>query len=496
MGVIKRQGIKQVIINLAGVVFGALNTIFIYPMAMSLEEIGIFQFVLRAAGFFMPFALLANHIVSIHYFPRFKEEKKGHHGFLGFILLSAGITTSFFVFLLWVFKVPVASYYGQKSEMFLNYLGYLTPVLILMSFSQLLSVYISNFQRIVVPSIFTNLMMKFFLSLLAVAYFWSWISFEGLFNGLVMTCLLVLLGLIWYLGRLKEWHIRPDWKFLTPPLKKDIGTYFWYNTLFGLGFTIATQPDVLMVGTLSGLTNVALYTPGFFIAEAIDAPRKALLTITGPMIAASLAENNMTHVEELYKKTSLNQLIMGIFLLACAWLCAGYLFEIMPNGHRFTDGKIIILILGIARVVDMSFGANYEILNYSKYFRLNFWAVLITAVLTVVLNIVLIREFSFYGAAYATLFSIILYNLFKSGVIYAKFGIHPFSMPTIIVVLAGLAAYFLSSWIPEMQSPLSNMVLKCLVMVLSYGAIIYVSKASPDLNSIFTDWKNKFLKHK
>jgi hypothetical protein len=69
-------------------------------------------------------------------------------------------------------------------------------------------------------------------------------------------------------------------------------------------------------------------------------------------------------------------------------------------------------------------------------------------------------------------------------------------MPTIIVVLAGLTAYFLSSWIPEIQSPLSNMVIKCLVMALTYGAIIYVSKASPDLNSIFTDWKNKFLKHK
>lgn len=494
MGVIKRQGIKQVIINLAGVFFGALNTIFIYPLAMSLEEIGIFQFVLRAAGFFMPFALLANHIVAIHYFPRFKEEKKGHHGFLGLILISAGITASIFVFLLWVFQVPVSSYYGQKSEMFLNYLGYLTPVLVLMSFSQLLSVYTSNFQRIVVPSIFTNLMMKFLLSVLAIAYYWSFISFKGMFNGLVLTCLIILMGLVWYLVSLKEWHIRPDWKFLTPPLKKDIGTYFWYNTLFGLGFTIATQPDVLMVGTLSGLTNVALYTPGFFIAEAIDAPRKALLTITGPMIATSLAEKNMVHVAELYKKTSLNQLVMGVYLLASAWLCADYLFQIMPNGHRFVDGKIIILILGIARVVDMSFGANYEILNYSKYFRLNFWAVLITAVLTVVLNIVLIREYSFYGAAYATLFSIILYNLFKSGVIYAKFGIHPFSKYTLVVILSGFIAYFLAYMTPEMSAPWTNMILKCAVMGVIYGVFIFITKVSPDLNSIFLDWKNKLIK--
>lgn len=491
MGVIKRQGIKQVIINLAGVFFGALNTIFIYPLAMSLEEIGIFQFVLRAAGFFMPFTLLANHIVSIHYFPKFKDEGKGHHGFLGFILLSAGITTVLFITILWLFRVPISTYYGQKSAMFLNYLGYLTPVLVLMSLSQLLSVFTSNFQRIVVPSIFTNLMTKFLLSLLAIGYFFSVISFKGLFNGLVATYLTVLIGLIWYLVRLNEWHIKPDWKFLTPVLRKDIGTYFWYNTLFGLGFTIATQPDVLMIGTLSGLSNVALYTPGFFIAEAIDAPRKALLTITGPMIASSLAENNMPHVEELYKKTSLNQLIMGVFLLASAWLCSDYLFEIMPNGKKFLDGKIIILILGVARVIDMSFGSNYEILNYSKYFRLNFWSVLITAVLTVVLNIVLIQKFSFYGAAYATLFSIILYNLFKSGVIYAKFRIHPFSKQTLLVVLIGLVSYFLAFLIPEMRFAIGNMILKCTAMAFLYGALIFISKASPDINGIIHDWKQK-----
>ena len=75
MGVIKRQGIKQSLVNYFAVVVGAVSVIFIYPLDR--ETYGLARFVIDGGMFIAPFMMLGFSSVTIRFFPFFKDEKKG-----------------------------------------------------------------------------------------------------------------------------------------------------------------------------------------------------------------------------------------------------------------------------------------------------------------------------------------------------------------------------------------------------------------------------------
>jgi O-antigen/teichoic acid export membrane protein len=102
------------------------------------------------------------------------------------------------------------------------------------------------------------------------------------------------------------------------------------------------------------------------------------------------------------------------------------IFEIIPNGERYKSGKIVILLLGLAKLFDMLTSINEYIIAYSKHFRYNLYFLLVLAVVNVVANLTLIPQFELAGAALATLLSVVLFNIFKTYFVYAKFKIHPF----------------------------------------------------------------------
>lgn len=55
MGVVKRQGIKQSIVTYVGMAIGAVNLLWLYPLALSKAQIGITKFVLDTAVLVSPF---------------------------------------------------------------------------------------------------------------------------------------------------------------------------------------------------------------------------------------------------------------------------------------------------------------------------------------------------------------------------------------------------------------------------------------------------------
>ena len=74
MGVIKRQGIKQSLVNYLAVVIGAISTIFIYPL--DTETLGLARFIIDGSMFLAPFLMLGLNGVTIRFFPYFKDEEK------------------------------------------------------------------------------------------------------------------------------------------------------------------------------------------------------------------------------------------------------------------------------------------------------------------------------------------------------------------------------------------------------------------------------------
>ncbi len=484
MGIIKRQSIKNSLVNYVGVLIGAISVIFIYPL-ISPTVYGIIQFTLNTAILFAPIAAFSSNMTAIQFYPNFKDEDKKDNGFFMLMTGMTLATTFIFIACIYIFREPVSNLFGSEKIHFINSLPYILVFTICIALANLYHSMSSNFNRIVVPSIFQNLLIKITQPLLVIAFAYGLISFAGIFKGLTITLVLMVIGLVGYLFFLKKLDLSlPILRgVLIQSQFKKIIDYSGFNIFVTLGSIMATRIDQILIAFILGFERTAVFSFGFFISEAIDVPRKALSGIAAPLISESIKANRMEHVAEIYRKSALIQLIVGAYILAGTWACADALFDLMPkNAAVFREGKYVILILGLSRVMDMATGPNTEIITLSPHYRFNFISFLAMAILNTILNIVLIPRYGIEGSALATLLSITIINSWRLLFIKNKFNMQPLSLTMLIPIGMAFVSWLIAWYIPTMFTPFLTIFIKGLVVTIVFGLSIYFTKVSDDFN--------------
>lgn len=490
MGVIKRQGIKQSLVRYLGIGIGFLSTLFIYPLV--LEEIGLIRFLQNTALLLVPVALLGSHNVAIRFFPSFKAPDHQHRGFLTLMMLWALAGFLLTSLVLWGGYQWVAGVFEDHPPLYQEYLPYVLVFAFFMVFTQLLTNYISNFQRIVVPALFTELFIKLVLPALILWYFYGSLGLTEVITLFLLTYLLVLIALVIYLFYLGEAHFPLRIPPVARELRKELSSFAFYNILGSWGYMLANRIDIFMLGLLmegsSSLRNIGIYSINFYVSEVIDAPRKALFNITSPIMAQAFNDQDLGKVKDLYQRSSLNQLIVGLLLFIGIWANLDDLFLLMPNGEEVAQGKYVVLFLGLSKIVDMATGVNSLIIQHSEYYRFNLVAVIIMAVVNIANNWWMIPTQGILGASIATLISIALFNLIKLLFIYQKLHMQPFNRQTFGVLLVGALAYFSSFGISTLGDStlalIGDIVIRSAWIAGSYVLAIYYFKLSPDINEL------------
>ena len=75
--------------------------------------------------------------------------------------------------------------------------------------------------------------------------------------------------------------------------------------------------DMLMIEHYLDLKQVAYYGLAFFIGSVIRVPSRSISSISSPLIAKSFEENNLSNIQSIYSKSSINLLIIGAVLFLC-----------------------------------------------------------------------------------------------------------------------------------------------------------------------------------
>jgi O-antigen/teichoic acid export membrane protein len=493
MGVIIRQSIKNAFITYLSIGLGALNMLVLFPLAFTQSELGIFQFVVSNAQAFFPFVLLGAGSLVVRFFPDFKDERSGHNGFL-FLLLSIGFSgfAVFFVLAL-VSGNWILSYYGDKSILFTQYLQYILPLVLFAGVEFILGAHSSNFGRIAVPTFFTSFLLKLLMGVQALLCYFGVIDFFWFMTSLLAIHLVVILGLALYLHSLGQLRLRPDFRLFRGPLRKSMITYAFYGTLGSVGSYMAVQIDVFMVGTLLDLKNTGIFSIAMFMALVLDVPRRSIENISAPIIARAWKEDDRPEISSIYKKSALNQLLAGCFIFVCIWSCIDEVFELMPNGAAYAPGKYVVLILGLGRLIDLATGVNHSIISFSKYFRFNFYVIILLAALNIGNNLIFIPLFGINGAALATAFSLGIYNLLKLWFIRYKFQMHPFSTGILTTLLTAVISYTLVFWLPDSPSPLLDILIKAGIISGVFLFMLVRFKLSPEAYRLLQNlWRKRY----
>ena len=490
MGVIKRQGIKQSIVNYAGVFLAAFSTIFIYVLDQELY--GAARFVIDTAFLLSPFILLGATSVAIRYFPIFKNEENGHNGLLSILGIQFLIGGIIVIAVLFLFRERIFDLYADKSEIFTSQFFKIAILALIIALFNMLYSYTSNFKRIVVPSIFLNL-IKVSLPILVLLCYYEYVPFSFLINGVLGTYILALLGILIYLSHLGQLKFNFKFDIVDKPLMKGMSSFAMFSLLSGMGSMLAFKIDSLMVSTLIDFENNGVYTIALFIGNAIAIPTTAILQIASPIVADAIKNKDIPQVDSLYGKSSLNLLIFGVLLFVLVMAGILDLFHLMPTDNfDIHSGYYIVMAIGLAKLVDMATSINSQIINYSKYYKFNVVAILLMAVINIILNLVLIPKYQVIGAAMATFLSLTIYNLIKLVFIYTKFKIQPFSVQTLWVLGIGLLSFGIAYFIPDTGQPFLNLVLKSMVIAAIYLTLTLRLKVSEDINEMWQQIIQKF----
>ncbi|MFZ4426511.1 MAG: lipopolysaccharide biosynthesis protein [Saprospiraceae bacterium] len=483
MGIIQRQGLKRSILTYLGVGIGAFSTLFIYPL--ELEAFGMAQFLISTAAFFATFAAFGVNALPVRFFPVFENPQRAHNGFLGFLLAAAVAGLLLFWSMAALFRADLyrfIAWIGFDVPLFEKNMPFILLICFAIVFAAVLEAYISNFKRVAVPSIFTNLFVKIGLPCTIFLLYKGVIGESGLNWSLTGIFFSVVFALIWYLRYLGEWHIRPAPSFLTRPLLKEMTSYALFGILGSFGSVIAFRIDTIMVASMTGALNSGIYNIANFIANVIEIPFNAIIAIMSPLLAAALMRQQDRQLDDYYRKGSLNLMILGVLFYILAITSLDDLFRITPRYEELVRGKEVVWYLGLSKVFGMIFGIASAILSLSKFYRLSLLPLLLLAGINVALNFVLIPRFQMMGAAMATAISIVVFHGMNVLLVWRYLGRHPFSRGMISVLALGLLAAFTGWQIPGTGYPLLNIAMKSTVVTaLFIGPVLYF-RISPELN--------------
>jgi O-antigen/teichoic acid export membrane protein len=495
VSIIKKQAIGHAIITYAGLLLGVVNILWLMPKGMLPEEVGLRSIILSSALLISPLARIGFTKVIIKFYPNFKSEKEKDHGFLFLILIIPFITFLLVLALFMLFRLQIGEIFMHKAALLNKYFWYIIPISFFMMYTGILSTYSQVKYKIIIPAIIQRIGMPLFTGILLYLMNNGTIDFNGFMKLLVLCYFAMTLLNIIYLGYLKLLHLKPDLSVVNKKMIKEMLVYGIFVILGGVGAIVSTNISSLMLGAMEGLKNTAIFSIAYFLGTVIDIPRGSLSRIASPIIAEAWHTDQIALIKNIYKKTAINQMIVGCFVFLLIWLNIDNIFHLMPKGAVYQGGKWVVFYIGLAKVIDMATGVNTEILINSEKYKFNFIAVISFTIVVVLTNWILIPLYSYVGAAIALMISFIYFNLIKYIYLLATFKLQPFSFNFLKVLIITAGVYVISSIVPVMPNIFVDIFLRSSIICLLFLAAILLAKPSEDLNIIVTQIKT-FIKNK
>lgn len=491
MGIIKNQSIQNSILIYIGICLGFISTIYLYPNILTPEEYGLTRLLLSVAFVFTQFAHLGIKNISIKYFPYFKDNTNEHNGFFFLVLIVPLLGFLLFAGVLFFFSDFIINYYSQNSSLFVEYIWLLIPLVFGILYFDVINSYVRARLDSILGTIINEIILRATAIGLLLLFFFEYISFQFFIIGFVTSYVIQPLLLIIHLLNKGELYIKPKLRFLTFSLLKRMGNYGLYVLLGGMATLIVNNIDIIMLGSLSGLTDTAIYAIAFYIGSVIVVPQRSVGKIAPSLISQHLKDKNLKEVQRIYKSSSINQLIPGFLIFIGIWANIHNLIDILPN--EYASATNVIIIIGLSKLIDMAAGVNGTIILNSEYYRFDLISNIFLVFFSIILNYLLIPVYGIEGAALATLASLLSYNLIKGIFVWVKFNMQPLSPRLIIVMILSVLILWGSFQVERIGNLYLDILIRSTVIAIIYSIGIIAFNVSEEVNKIWEDLKNKIL---
>tara|TARA_B100001175_G_scaffold1808_1_gene1536 strand:+ start:9395 stop:10849 length:1455 start_codon:yes stop_codon:yes gene_type:complete len=477
MGIVIKQTSRNIFTISIALIIGAINTLYFYPEFLKDEYYGLVVFLLATSNLLQPLMSLGAQHTIIKFYSSFKD-KKSKDSFLSSI-----------VFIPLLIILPVSYLVTQVHDLIGDFLSMQNPiiesyvwVIFLVAFATSYFEVFYAWSRVQLKSVFGNVLKEiyprisvFFLLVLVSQDLITKENFIWWLTGLYYLRLLIMIGYSLSL-------YKPSLSYTLPKNFEEIVSYSIYILLAGSAASLLIDIDKYMIPQKEAISQTAYYAVAVFIATVVEIPGRAMFQILNPMVAKAINNNDFNNLNDLYQRSSSNLLIICGFFFLLINLNIVSFYKLM-NNEFYSDAILVVLIISIAKLIQMSFGCGPAILATSSFYKITLPFSISMAISVYFLNDYLIDLYGINGAAISTLIVLFLFTILKVLYINFKLKIHPYNLNTIKIISVICLVYFVFGLFQLGFDPLFNIILKSIFISLVYISLVYFLKLSKTINN-------------
>ena len=496
MGIVAKQTISNSVIIFFGALLGALNILWLYPIVLLDEQIGLTRLLITFMVLFSQLFSLGGSSMLIKFIPYYQSKKAEYKGSATFVFWI-GILGFLVSILAILYGKPVfVHFYGENSSLFIFYLFYLIPLLLFQILINYFTALLQAIYRSVFPLFMNELVIRLFQSFILGLFFFNLIDFEIFMNLFVAIYGLCGFVLFCYLFYHKEIQFNKN-NQLNSNDKKGIVKYGAANMITSLAGNLTNRIDLIMIGAMvgsaedanQGLKYITIYTIAAYMATMIEMPARALNNIISTFISKAWKENDLATIGLLYRRSSINQMLIGLLIFVGIWASIDNL--LLFTGKDYSEGKWVFLFLGLAKLIHVASGVNGKIIYLSKYYLVGTYLTISLAVITFISNLILIPIFEdlpgrsgIEGAALATSISLLLFNLVCFLFLWKKYKLQPYNYKLVLLSCIGILLIIITNILPELNNIFADIIFKSFIVLVLFIPLVYFFKISEDFNRL------------
>ena len=474
MGIVFRQSLSNTIITYFGFGVGAVNVLFLYTRFLSAEYFGLVGVILSTSAILMPLLAFGVPNTLVKYYSSFRNTRHTD-GFLTLmLLLPVGIILPLGIFSM-LANEALAAFLSRKNAIVADYVWHIFFIGLTMAYFEVFYAW----SKVQMKTVYGNFMKEVFarlgVTLLLFAVYLDYISVPVFLHALIGLYSLRMLLMLWYACRLRLPDFRAPW----PQNRQEIFNYSFLIIFGGSASVLLLELDRFMINQFEALENVAYYSVAVFIATVIAVPFRSMHQVTYPLTAGIMNRQEVDALKKLYRRSSLTLFLVSGLIFILIIVNLDDLYNLLPEAYR--GGFTVVFLIGLVRVYDAILGINSSILYNSEYYRAVLIMGFFLALMIVLFNLWLIPIMGINGAALASLLAVGTYDSVKLYYVWRKFGIHPFTMETVLAGLLLLALGVLFYYLSLPWHPILNIGLKSLAVGAVFFALVYRLRISGDI---------------
>jgi len=429
----------------AGFLVGALNTYFyVKNGSFTPEQFGLTRVFFDFGQNIYMFASLGVIPIVYKFYPYYKdnlEEQK-------IDLITWAMVTALIGFLLvalsgWYFEPLMVRKYTRTSKLIIDFYFWIYPFALGMLLFSVMEGFCWALQKTIVTNFLKETVMRSITTIFILLYYFKIISFITFIHLFSFLYLFIFLFLVIYLRYIHQLHFVFIVSRVTQKFRKKIFAMQWLVFAGSIIATLAATLDSFIIAGFQNLAAVGVFGLALYAANLIQVPQRSIQSIAAGVISRAWKDKKLDEIQRIYQRSSINLLLVGLFILGNIWLNAKQGMEVIHIQKAYAAGLSVIVVLGLSRIIDAGTGINGVIIATSNFWRFDFLCGVILLACRLPLAWILIKNYGIIGSAFSDLAAMVLYNLIRYWFLKKRFNMQPFSVKTIYAILLATLAYTL-----------------------------------------------------